>query len=147
VSSSVVVRLTNITLTVEDKTVTVTQGVPEVVAVGASGPQGPQGPAGPGIATGGLRGQSLVKFSATNSDAGWVYPSDLSQPAALRRWARSFGGVRQGKLFGGGYRRTTDVIWVGDSIGEGSSSVEDNSTIVNIVTDPADIYPRSSNLA
>lgn len=143
----VTITQTDVTLRRNDRPIELTQASAEIVAVGVAGPQGPQGPAGPGIATGGLRGQSLVKFSATNSDAGWVYPSDLSQPAALRRWARSFGGVRQGKLFGGGYRRTTDVIWVGDSIGEGSSSVEDNSTIVNIVTDNLSDYANANGLA
>jgi lysophospholipase L1-like esterase len=147
VNRDVTITQTDVTLRRNDRPIELTQASAEIIAVGVAGPQGPQGPAGPGIASGGLRGQSLVKFSATSNDAGWVYPSDLSQPAALRRWARSFGGVRQGKLFGGGYRRTTDVMWVGDSIGEGSSSVEDSSTIVNIFTDNLSEYANANGLS
>jgi hypothetical protein len=58
-----------------------------------------------------------------------------NQMTYLKRWHREFGAVREGLAMGGGYQSTTDILWVGDSIGEGYSAVEPNATMVNVFTD------------
>ena len=55
--------------------------------------------------------------------------------APLKRWHQQFGKTREGLVTGGAAKYVTDVLWVGDSIGEGYNSNVSNTTKVNVFTD------------
>ena len=78
------------------------------------------------------------KYKIGNGFAAWNSLSYLSatsnddQISSLRRWHQQFAQTRQGLVSGTPY--STDVLWVGDSIGEGWSS-NGITTMVNVFTD------------
>jgi hypothetical protein len=83
------------------------------------------------IGTGFAVWTSLPYLSATFND---------NQISSLRRWNQQFAKTREGLVTGGSAKYVTDVLWVGDSIGEGWSSVEldgtpSDTTMVNVFTD------------
>ena len=61
--------------------------------------------------------------------------SSSNQMSALKRWHQQFGKAREGLVTGGASKYVTDVLWVGDSIGEGYNSNVSNTTMVNVFTD------------
>jgi len=71
-------------------------------------------------------------FAAWNSLSYLYATSNDDQISSLRRWHQQFAQVRQGLVSGTPY--STDVLWVGDSIGEGWSS-NGTTTMVNVFTD------------
>jgi hypothetical protein len=88
-----------------------------------------------------------AKVGVTNS----AIPSSLdyrvrnviaSQVAPLKRWHHQFAKVREGAVSGTPY--STDVIWVGDSIGEGYFSGSNATTMVNVFTDNLSKIANSS---
>lgn len=60
---------------------------------------------------------------------------NANQMNLLQRWHKDFGRVREGLVKGTGFEQSTDVLWVGDSISEGWTTDNSNSTIVNVFTD------------
>lgn len=137
----VTVTQTDVTLKVNDRPIELTQAGAEVVAVavaGAQGAQGPQGATGPTGATGatgpkGDKGDTgdtgvVTATSPVTYDSGTKTVA-LSTPAVdaviqregvapLRRWHRDFAAVRYG-IKNTSTPAVANVLWVGDSIGEG----------------------------
>ena len=143
-SASVVIRLNSIDLTVEDRSVVVSQASPQILAVGTSGPQGPAGATGatgPTGATGakGDKGDTgntgvvaatdpIVYTAGTQTvSANSTSLRTLSRQAGtnpLRRWQQAYADARYGNLYGlnNAASRTADVLVIGDSITEGYGS-------------------------
>jgi hypothetical protein len=63
----------------------------------------------------------------------YAVDSIVAQVTPLRRWHQQFGKVREALVSGTPY--STDIIWVGDSIGEGYFSGTNATTMVNVFTD------------
>ena len=127
-SASVVIRLNSIDLTVEDRTVVVSQASSQVVAVGTSGPQGPAGATGPTGPTGVIAATDPIVYTAGTQtiSANSTSLRTLSRQAAtnpLRRWQKDYAAARRGLLYGETTEQNTaDIVVIGDSITEGSSA-------------------------
>jgi len=138
VNRDVTVTQHDVTLRSDDRTLELTFADADVVAVGVAGPTGPQGPQGSTGATGvtgptGAKGDTgdtgvitattPVTYNAITKTVALSTPAvdaviQREGVAPLRRWNKNFALVRYG-MKNTSTQSTTNVLWVGDSIGEG----------------------------
>jgi lysophospholipase L1-like esterase len=75
-----------------------------------------------------------MKIATTGVAVGGGEIITLSEHTALKRWHEEFARVKEALTLGDESPATTDVLWVGDSIGEGWSTNDSDITMVNIFT-------------
>ena len=112
----VTITQTDVTLRRNDRPIELTRASAEIVAVGVAGATGATGATGVVAATDPIvytSGTQTVSLSTSSMDA--IIQRDGLSP--LRRWHRDFAGVRYARKVGD--TAVANVLWVGDSIGEG----------------------------